>query len=164
MGVVMAMIFPILFMLFLGTMSVLSQIPAKSGEIPALHASPQLGTTNTQVYPFLALSRAVLSYAEANPAVNGAYDSAQLSPYMGGIAFPASWGAENDNGTLVVWDSQLSGSDLGMVKQITSGDCAYGQVSNGQILSQCNGVGLGTAPSGVSGIVWTIIYPANESN
>jgi len=166
----MAYVFPLIFLSFLVFMGASLQIPSRSGMVPIYSQQPasnsQPGAVSS-VYGFLAVSRATLAYAEAaNPPATGAYTAQQLSPYMGGISFPPNWQAENQGGQLIVWTSSATANQMETVSSETTNDCAYGYVQNGQILSECGGIGLGAAPAGAANgdLAWIVQYPSNENN
>ncbi|MGC8467733.1 MAG: type IV pilus biogenesis protein PilM [Acidithiobacillus sp.] len=165
----MALILPFLLAGFLAFMGVSITIPQESGQVPV---SQTLGGTGAQAgsyaatLDFLALTRAALAYSEANPPQNQNYTASQLVSYMGGYSFPPNWTAQVKNGSLTVWTNSATASAMGVVGAETTTDCAYGFVQNGEMVSQCGGAGLGTAPQGAADgdLIWTIAYPHNENN
>ena len=165
----MGYVFPLMFLSFLLFMGASLQIPSRSGIVPVYSQQPADGSSEdsaSNVYDFIAVSRATLAYAEANAPSGGSYTAQQLAPYMGGVSFPPNWQAQDQGGDLVVWTDSATSNDMGMVSDETTNDCAYGYVQNGEILSECGGIGIGAAPAGAANgdLAWMVQYPSNENN
>lgn len=116
--------------------------------------------TLPQVEDFIATSHAVLNFAENNVGYSGTIDAQQLQPYMGNMSFPTQWNASMQNGLTLVWSDALPTGSLSGIASATQTDCAYAQVIQGEMQSEC-GANMGTAPYGVTegSIIYAVENP-----
>jgi len=168
-GIVMvAMILPFLLLMFVGFMAVSTKIPLNSNAMFPSNSgySPENPGGSAFASDFVSLSKAALAYTENNPGVSGPLTAAQLGPYMGNNAFPPYWGASVQNGLVYAWTNSGGYAITSEIQNLTDGDCAYGSVENGQIVSSsknCPGAVLGVSPTSLSNgtPIWTIAVPHN---
>ena len=164
----MALIFPLLLAMFIGFMATTASIPIESGAVlptASTYGSEAPGDASV-ADEFVALSRATLAYTENHPGASGSLSATQLSPYMGNIAFPPSWGALVQNGLVYAWTGSGGSALLPVIQSLSDGDCAYGSAQNGQIVSaskNCPDAMLGATPTSLPDgtPIWTIVMPHN---
>ncbi len=158
-----ALILPFVLLALLGSITATGFVLSVQGggspvSQPGVAALPQAGN-------FVATARATLAFAEANPGYTGTISAAQLQPYMGNYAYPSQWAASEQNGAppaglLYLWSNSLPAGAISGIGTETQTDCAYAQVINGQMQSEC-GLVLGAAPSGVpnGAVIYVIESP-----
>lgn len=153
-----ALILPFVLLAFLGLMIALDLDLSPQGggspvSQPGVAASPQTES-------FVATAHATLAFAEANSNYTGNISAQQLQPYMGNSAYPSQWAALAQNGLLYLWSGSLPAGAISGIGTETQTDCAYAQVIDGQMQSEC-GLALGTAPSGVpnGAVIYVIESP-----